>query len=1248
MLKAVKFVENAVFCRSKFMKLLVAGKVSNAVFSVFKNRFLVLSLKGFVAFLYATPSLVAQEKPADSLSRSAHLEFNTLRKFSISAPEKSDILARDSLTISPQTVRIWQRNAAQWLDSSFYTVKNTVILKQKAFPENDTFDITYRVFPYNFGRKIFRIDSTRLTNTDFERPIEFDYNFNPEAPLFEQGLNYSGAYTQGISVGNAQNLVVNQNFNLNLNGKLGDLEILAAMSDNNLPLQAEGNTLQLREFDRIFIQVKKQNHTLVAGDYDLQKPSNTYFLNYYKKLQGGTYSNQWRFNYKPLFRSGITTPQTGQLQTRLSAAIARGKFARNVLPVQEGNQGPYRLLGSDGGNFFIILAGTEKIYFDGKLLQRGEENDYTIDYNQAVVQFMPRRLVTKDSRIVVEFEYADQSFLRTTGALSHELTVKNVRLNFNFYTEQDSKNSSGTQGLDSFDRVLLRNLGNDFEQRSPPSIRNVTDGFRADRIQYKIIDTLISGFFYPILVYSTNPDSAIFTAIFTPVGAGNGNYIQAATSANGRVYRWVAPDSGGKPRGNFEPIRKLIPPNKQQMATLGAAFTLRETDYFKSELKVESAVSHVDKNTLSSFGDSINTGFGLFSQLKNRWIWGEKKHWQTSTDVRFEVTDARFRPLNPYRAAEFTRDWNLQSPVPTGFSENPTIGNLQQNKLTPTRELMLIGNLGLQKADWFSTSYEIGSFQRLENYEGIRQAGKFLFNRRGWNARTDVNTLASISRFEKTKFLRPQLELSKVLARNFRLGVFAESERNERRELSADTLNAASFAFDLWRVFLEKTTQTSGATWGVNFSKRNDIQLFERRLGRISTVEETGLNGSWSVKQNHQISGNISYRNLKVADTARSSLRPQQTYLGRIDYNFNLLKSSVSGNMGYEIGSGQEQRIEYQYIKVRQGEGQYIWRNRNDDTIPQLDEFELSPFPDLADYVRVTLLTGQFIRTNNVVYTQSLRFEPRNIWADKSGVRQFLSRFSLSSALQIARRVLAEKLDPSSPKVSQWNPFNLVIPDRQLVALNISSRQILAFNRNSPNWDSELGQSQLRTRTAAVTGFEERSQLEYFLRQRWNITPRFTFLNYLTFQNQQNRSEGFANRNFRLEGYRFEPQLTWQNKAASLRISGFYKRRISRNTQGEESTKNHDVSLETTWNKQITTQIRLRLGYVTVNFTGEPNSAVGFSLLEGLQNGQNFLWQLNLDQNLSKNIQLSVSYEGRKTGEIRPIHVGRAAVRANF
>ncbi|MFM8485471.1 MAG: hypothetical protein ACKOCH_03970, partial [Bacteroidota bacterium] len=134
-----------------------------------------------------------------------------------------------------------------------------------------------------------------------------------------------------------------------------------------------------------------------------------------------------------------------------------------VIKGVEGNQGPYRLQGGEGEKFIIVLAGTEKVYIDGQPMRRGLEDDYVIDYNLGEITFTPRRLITKDSRVIVEFEYAVQTYLRSTTAANASWAMPRGKFYFNFYSEQDARNSGGVQEISPASRSRLAQAGDDLK-----------------------------------------------------------------------------------------------------------------------------------------------------------------------------------------------------------------------------------------------------------------------------------------------------------------------------------------------------------------------------------------------------------------------------------------------------------------------------------------------------------------------------------------------------------------------------------------------------------------------------------------------------------------------------------------------------------------------------------------------------------------------------------------------------------------
>ena len=1123
----------------------------------------------------------------------------------------------DSLSVVPHSVRIRLPDGSV-LPPTDYELRGRLLLWNE-LPAADSVRLYYRILPFDLQRTAQLLDTSQLQRD--ERGILIgSYTPGGDASIFgdDPGLQYNGSFSRGISVGNRQDFVLNASFNLQLAGELGNgIEVAAAITDDNLPIQPEGNTQQLREFDKVFIRLRKDNNQLTAGDYELRNPDG-HFLRYFRKLEGAT---------------ATTARIDGDTRWESSAsiAVARGRFTRRQIDPLEGNQGPYKLRGSGGERFLIILAGTERIFLDGELLQRGRDADYVIDYNLAELTFTTRRLITKDSRIVVEYEFADQRYLRSLYAADTRYSGNKGEVYLNFFSEQDSKNGSGDQGLTALQRAQLAAAG-DTPGGVPVSTIDSLDATAEQRATYTLVDSLLRCAGRDTLVrflrYTTDPAVGRLVARFSFVGEGQGDYVlETELLANERIYRYVSPDTlTCQPRGGYAPLTRLDPPRQQRLLTVGGEYRLGTTGSLRAEL----AGSQEDLNRFSLLDAEDDRGWAARLDYEQRIPLGDSSRWVLSPRAGYERVQADFRPTAPYRSPEFYRDWNLTNVLGQADTETAT-------------EQLFGAELGLQRADWGTLAYTYGSFDREERYQGRRHGGALALRRPTWSLTGRADYLDSREADRRGRLWRPTAELRKRFLALADLEFFTrfERERSERRA-AGDSLSDLSYWFDRYGGGL--ATPAEREAWGLeaSWNRRQDFRPLGTSFREAATADEARLAGRWRPGTALRMNGNFTYRRLLVSDPEFTTQEPGETFLGRLDLNTQLWDGLLRSTTTYELGSGQEPRVDFTYLYVGPGQGQYIWLDSlyNNDGKIQPNEMELSPFPDIADYIRVSVFTDDFVRTDNVVLNQSIQFSPERRWRQAGGMRQFLAKFNAQSSLTINRKVRPDD------GVQPWNPLQLRISDTSLVAVSAVQRHSLFFNRTNPRFDAQLQYTDRQNRNVLVSGYESRRQQSTELALRLRPNRQNSVLCTVERGRRGSDSEFFDAKDFEIYQWRLSPEWIFQpGQDFRIRLIGTLGWEENRLEAGEgQNSRRREVELEGNYQQWL----RAGAGLVDIGLEGKANSPVGFALLNGLQPGRNWLWNVAATRQLGTLLQLTLSYEGRQTGEAPTSHVGRAQVTAIF
>ncbi|QDP86618.1 hypothetical protein FNJ88_01955 [Chryseobacterium sp. SNU WT5] len=1022
-----------------------------------------------------------------------------------------------------------------------------------------------------------------------------DFIRRPDQKIIEEGvlvknnrsqiltdLNSKGSIIRGITFGNNQGQSVQSSMDLQVTGKLStDVSILASISDHNLPVQADGYTQTLEEFDKIYLQLNiKDRSILRAGHLDLFN-NQIHFARFQRRSMGLQFETQIGNENKTF--------------VDLSAGVARSEFFRVRFDGVEGNQGPYRLNGKNGEQFITIISGSELVYIDGILMKRGENQDYTINYNTGEITFTTSRPIFKQNQISISYNYANRNYTRflVTGGIQHER--EKLKIGFNWFLENDNKNAPLALNLSKEDELILANAGNDTNSMFAPS--GTVSDYDVNKILYQLKQNGSNSYYE----FSTDQNQSLYQVAFTYFGENSGDYRLKQTTNNGRLFEYV-----GTNLGTYRAVRKLPAPQKAQVFSTNAEFLLDN-----GKIGADLSLSNYDINLFSSKDNNQNLGYATRIFGNKTFI---KNNWRGTPSIEYQHISSRFHILDRINDVEFARDFNLSQ---------------EFNQIAQNRLIFSFLN------QWNNSSYINYHFNFLDEknfYQGLKNDIEF-----GWKARK-FNTQGAISYLDtKSVFQDTNLTKAKVTTEysgkkgNWSIG--ASMEHNLKNFNQTGLLDVTSYR--LKEIFIQKKIGDSTRTklMAKMYLRDNDSvknNILQNRNQVLGFMAESQL-----VKtEKATLSALVHYRKFFEKAEDQQTSYNQDFIVGNITYQQQLFKTGMRLQASYELGNGQEAQREFQYIKVTDGQGIYKWTDYNDDGIQQLDEFEVAEYADLAQYIRIYTNTVKYIPSNKNKIQVALFINPSIIFNSEN---QFLKRWNFNISVNSQNSYLKKE------QAIVWNPLS---KNQDQILKNQNILASAQFNSSAQSgWNGNYRFIANDNLINANFSNEERKQTSHFL----NIGHRFGQDLRLHWENSahevKNSSQLFSSRNFELINFETRPKLTYQfTDALQSEISSAFRQK--KRIDGNEFLKSFDLtgSLQWDWRK---TSIRGNFSFINNDFTGNNFSIVGNQMLDGLKPGKNQVWSVFLQQAINSFIQLDMNYEGRNSGE-RTIHIGSMQVKASF
>ncbi len=1074
-------------------------------------------------------------------------------------------------------------------DTLQYSVFDTLIVTYQAVNLSLRNEYKIRSLAYKFDVKSG--DTLKVAK---EQP-----GFLSPDSIFGKGIEKSGTLVRGFTVGTTKDFSLNSGLRLQLSGKLSnDIEVVAALTDENTPIQPEGNTAKLNELDKVFIQVKHPNVVGTFGDYELQQQYGEFgIIN--RKLQG----LMGEFDYK------------GQ-KAFISIASSKGKFTTNQFNGVDGVQGPYKLSGENGEQDIIIISGTEQVFIDGIQVNRGERNDYIIDYANAQITFTPNKLITSASRISVDFEYTDRQYERTffAAGVKSEVLKNKLGVQILYSREGDNQDAPIDISLSDSDKAILAAAGSNRFKASKSGVTLAQpDSLGVIRGIYEKADTLIDGQQYSFFIYNPGGTNSIYNVTFNYVGEQQGDYIRESIGD----FKFV-----GIKQGNYMPLILLPLPELKQLGDVSVNYKPAEG----MELNIDLAGSLWDKNRFSGISSSKVNGYArnIFFNLEPREV---KLINADLGKIGFSYKDRyienTFTTLDRINSVEFNRDFNI-SDSSSGQSEQLREFNLS---LIPLKELNITSSYGfLKRGSYFSSDRFNNTILFTDN-----NRYKFIYN---------LDYVKSKDTYSNSNWFR-QTGSAYYLLGKLKPGLDFLAEDRRDNIKGQDSVLSSSLKYWQLDPYIQ-LVDFSGFKLSAKYSMRQDYGALNGILVKqaLSDAEyfEINYNGMGTFNSSLNFTVNNKYYSYAFK---KAGYLNSQTILVRSQSQFNFIKP-ITGNLYYEVSTQKTAKLQKVFVKVAQGAGNYIYLgDLNNNGIQDENEFQPTLYD--GDYSLVTVPTDQLYPVIDLKTNTRWKINYGELVKGDGIIPKLLHPLSSETYWRIEENTQEQDYK----KIYLLDLADFQNPDKTINGSNQIQQDIFLFENNS-DFSLRFRYAQTKSMNQYNGGIEQGYSREKSVRINFKMIPEISNQTDIVSQNDNLRAPVISNNRREITGSSFTSDFSYRPQR---NIEVGFKINV-----GKKEDDFPAVPTLLNLNSQLlrftfsfTGNGRLRIEFERDELIANTTqNYMPFQLTEGNLIGKNYFWRLNFDYRIAQNLQSTISYDGRLQGANRIVHTARAEVRAYF